>query len=83
VTGSDRLGRHAGVLWFTVVSWTAGLCVCVRAVLEAAESDNLVPGPDSDGEGAGAVAVHSDKGCAEEIIRQLRWQLAACVVFAR
>ncbi len=38
------------------VTWDARRGVCGSASLKAADGDHLVPRPDSDGEGAGAVA---------------------------
>ncbi len=44
------------------------LGVCGRAGLEAADVDDLVPGPDSDGEGAGSVA-HNGAGAIVERLK--------------
>jgi hypothetical protein len=44
------------------------LGVCGRAGLEAADGDDLVPGPDSDGEGVGSVA-HNGAGAIVERLK--------------
>jgi hypothetical protein len=49
--------------------WTARHGVCVRASLQAADGDDLIPRPDSDGEGAGS-PVQDSVGA---IIGALKW----------
>jgi hypothetical protein len=56
--------------------WAARLSVCCRAGLEAADGDDLIPWPDSNGEGAGATAQNS-KGAIVE--RLERWDHATTV----
>jgi hypothetical protein len=53
------LGHHAGTRPSVAASRTALCGVRIRAELEPADEDDLIPGPDSDGEGAGAVAKSS------------------------
>ncbi len=75
----------------SAVTRAARLGVCSRAVLEAADGDDLVAGPDSDGEGAGSVAQNSIGAVVERLERwddaamtdpdegggeELSWQLA-------
>ncbi len=54
---SSRLGCLAGTGRLAAASQTAKFSVRVRAGLEPADGEDLVPGPNSDGEGAG-VAWH-------------------------
>jgi hypothetical protein len=58
----------------TVATWAARLGVRGRAGLEAAEGNDLVPGPDSDGEGAGS-AVQNSIGAIIEWLNE--WNDAA------
>jgi hypothetical protein len=50
--------------------------VCGHASLEAADGDNLVPGPNSDGEGEGSAA---QDGVGAIIERLKVWDDAACL----
>jgi hypothetical protein len=59
-----------------MASWTAWLGICVHAGLEPAHGDNLVSGPDSDGEGAGA-AVQDSIGAVVGLLQ--RWDDATMV----
>ncbi len=54
--GGGRLGHCASSGWLAMASRTAWFGVCVCAGLELADGDDLVPCPDSDGEGAGGAA---------------------------
>ncbi len=51
--GSGRLGHHASARRSAVSSQIAWCGVRISAGLEPADGDDLVPGPDLDGEGAG------------------------------
>jgi hypothetical protein len=42
--------------WPAAATWAARLDVSSRAGLEVADGNDLIPGPDSDGEGAGSAA---------------------------
>ncbi len=54
--GGGQLGHHAGTGLLAEVLWTAWFGIHVDAGLELADEDDLIPGPDWDGEGAGAAA---------------------------
>jgi hypothetical protein len=56
---------------------SARLSVCSHAGLEAADGDDLVPGPDSDGEGAGSAA-QNGLGAIVELLE--RWDDTAMTV---
>ncbi len=51
-----RLDHRASTWQSASASWTAWLSIRVRAGLESADRDDLVPGSDLDSEGAWAVA---------------------------
>jgi hypothetical protein len=60
--------------WSATATRAARRGVCGRASLEAADGDNLVPGPDSDGEGAGSAA---QDGVGAVVERLKGWDDAA------
>ncbi len=57
-----------------VATWAARCGVSGRAGLEAADGDDLIPGPDSDGEGAGSAA---QDGVGAVVERLKGWDDAA------
>jgi hypothetical protein len=56
---SGLLGRHADAKRLATASRAAQFGVCVPKGLEPADGDDLIPGPDRDGEGVGPMAPNS------------------------
>ncbi len=59
VADSGQLGSHADAKQLAAASWAAQFGVCVPKRLEPADGDDLIPGPDPDGEGVGPMAPDS------------------------